>query len=390
MKPLDRRSLLNWGAQATFAAAGASLLGCKKKDESRLLGASRSIYIKNENPLGASPQIQRDLDINFHLANMHRYELYDESLERLKNAISDTEGVSLEQIFVGPGSRHLIYESLLNLHRKGYRRLLMGFPDYGTVEYFAREIGLQIQRLELNHQTLKYDLQRFAQLSDHQTVVYLSNPQLPYGHFFKKEEIRSFRKNLAPGAFLLIDEAYLHIRPEDNQDQSAVGLIDMGQILVFRTFSKLHGLASQRIGYSIGAKENLKECFSSYKKIRIASSVGLDCARISLADKKFQRQSQDTIKEWSLKLEISHWLPPSIQMTQTHLLFIPLTILLKGEGIRWIDPKEQRIFYDQTGMSFWILGKKYFGTYISIQHPRKMKENIKKLLSTLLEHQVIV
>jgi histidinol-phosphate aminotransferase len=101
---------------------------------------------------------------------------------------------------------------------------------------------------------LENDLPAIAgAVNAHTRAIYLINPHNPSGTVSQASQFIDFVRELSKRAFVIVDEAYLEFTP-DFEKRTAAGLVRSGaQVAVFRTFSKIYGLASLAIGYTAPA-----------------------------------------------------------------------------------------------------------------------------------------
>ena len=127
-----------------------------------------------------------------------------------------------------------------------------------------------------------------------------------------------------PDTFFLIDEAYVEF-VDDPRFEPADAWVREGlsNVCVARTFSKLHGLAGLRVGYSLSTAENTR-LFAEFASDLPVNVAGLLAARASLADTEFQRRSlQTTLEARSILLDT-----------------------LRGLGLRFVGPNGNFVFHE--------------------------------------------
>jgi histidinol-phosphate aminotransferase len=97
-----------------------------------------------------------------------------------------------------------------------------------------------------------------AACGDGAGMVYVCNPNNPTGTLVSRDELLAFLRAVPATTVVLLDEAYHHFV----QDESyASGMELRGQhpnVVVARTFSKIHGLAGMRLGYAVATRENAR------------------------------------------------------------------------------------------------------------------------------------
>jgi len=122
-------------------------------------------------------------------------------------------------------------------------------------------------------------------------VVFIANPNNPTGTYLPHEEIARLHAGLPADVLLVLDQAYAEYLP----DEGTPGLALAGEaqnVLVTRTFSKIYGLASARVGWATGAP-HLVDALNRIRgpfNVTGASQAG---ALAALADQGFVRQSRE-------------------------------------------------------------------------------------------------
>jgi histidinol-phosphate aminotransferase len=114
-------------------------------------------------------------------------------------------------------------------------------------------------------------------------VVFLANPNNPTGTFLPREEIARLHAGLPGTVLFVLDQAYAeYLAPEDDDGGLALAAAHEN-VLVTRTFSKIHGLAGERIGWATGAPELVGELNRIRGPFNVASH-GQAAALAALAD----------------------------------------------------------------------------------------------------------
>jgi len=128
-------------------------------------------------------------------------------------------------------------------------------------------------------------------------LIYICNPNNPTGTLTPIDDIKKFIKKVNSRVPIFIDEAYLELldKPEA---QTAVGLIQEGyDVIISRTFSKIHGMAGLRIGYMIALPDRVKMIQNLVRTEMGISVTSLEGSMASLKDLTFQDFSRQKIKE---------------------------------------------------------------------------------------------
>ena len=237
----NRRTLLK---QASLAGVG-TLLGNVVVQGSPPLRLSL-----NENAYGPSHSVQPA--IQSELQRIARYA--DESAaERFAQQIAEHEQVPAEQVLLGE-----ILDVLgLHLGSQGGPggEFIYSSPGYLALINAAGRVGGKGVPVPLNAH-YQNDLPAIeAKINGNTRAIYLVNPHNPTGTTNGNAEFQSFLRRVSLRTLAIVDEAYLEYMP-DFAARSAVKSVRTGaNVLVFRTFDKIHGLAGMPIGYVLAPRE---------------------------------------------------------------------------------------------------------------------------------------
>jgi histidinol-phosphate aminotransferase len=225
--------------------AAAAIAGVALPGAANAAPAARARLSLNENPFGPSPLArQAILD---QLGALPRY-VGDEGAA-LERQIAAKEGVSPDQIILGE-----ILDVLgLHLAVRGPAggEFLYSEPGYtALVDAVAPGGGVAVG-IPLNAK-LENDLPAFAaRIGARTRALYLVNPHNPSGTVSDAEALRTFVRDAARHATVIVDEAYLEFEP-DFPDCTTTSLVREGaDVIVFRTFAKIYGLAGLAMGYAV-------------------------------------------------------------------------------------------------------------------------------------------
>jgi histidinol-phosphate aminotransferase len=137
----------------------------------------------------------------------------------------------------------------------------------------------------------------YAAIDSDTKLIYICNPNNPTGTLTSIDEIKSFIKKVDSKVPIFIDEAYLELL-DNAASQTAVGLIKEGyDIIVCRTFSKIHGMAGLRVGYMAAKAERVKMIQSLVRTEMALCVTSVQGALASLGDVAFQDFTRKTNKE---------------------------------------------------------------------------------------------
>jgi len=245
----------------------------------------------NENALGTSPKAIAAYES--HADAIFRYA--DGSCTSLREAIAIKNKIDPERIVCGAGSDEII--ALLTSASAGIDDEII-YSEHGFLMYpiSAKRVGARAVRAK--EKDLKSDVEAIlAAITSKTKIIFIANPNNPTGSYLNKTEIDKLIKGAPKNILILLDHAYEEFAEEPDYPD-AIELVNKHEnIVVTRTFSKIYGLASLRIGW----------CYSSNRiadilnKIRGPFNVGgpaQTAAIAALRDEEFFLASKNHNKKW--------------------------------------------------------------------------------------------
>ncbi len=200
----------------------------------------------NETPLGASPKAIEA----YRAAAETLHDYPDGSSTLLREAIGRTYGLDPARLICGAGS-----DELLNLLAHAF----IGPGDeaintrHGFVVYRIVTLGAGGTPVEVPETDYTADVdQILAAVTERTRLVFLANPNNPTGTYIPFDEVKRLHAALPPNVLLVIDAAYAeYVRRNDYE--SGIELVATNDnVVMCRTFSKIHGLAALRLGWMYG------------------------------------------------------------------------------------------------------------------------------------------
>lgn len=197
----------------------------------------------NETPLGPSPMAKAA----FEKAGSN-LELYpDPASNDLRNSIAKTHGLNPENIVCGNGSDDLL-ALLANSYLGAGDEAI--YSEHGFLLYpiLTRAAGATPIVAEEVEQTSSAD-NILKKISVRTKMVFLANPNNPTGTYLPISEVRRLQQSLPKNVLLVLDAAYAeYVRRNDYE--SGIELVsNFKNVVMTRTFSKIHGLAALRLGW---------------------------------------------------------------------------------------------------------------------------------------------
>ncbi|MBY0544438.1 MAG: histidinol-phosphate transaminase [Gammaproteobacteria bacterium] len=213
----------------------------------RELGIKNVIKLaSNENPLGPSPKALSA--INQALSDLALYP--DSNGYELKQAIAQKWQIQPNQITLGAGSEAL-FVLIGQAFVKSGQEVLVSQYGFATFAIATHIFQGKLITIPANH--WGHDLEATLKAVTAQTrLIFLANPNNPTAAWHDHASLVDFFERLPPHIIVVLDEAYAEFMThEKNYPNSRQLLTAYPNIIITRTFSKLHGLAGLRIGYAV-------------------------------------------------------------------------------------------------------------------------------------------
>lgn len=201
----------------------------------------------NKSPLGPSPKAIEAVH-----AIADRLELYpDGASTALRQAISRRFGLDPSRIICGNGSDELLALLAHVFLHPGDEGL---YSQYGFLTYpiCIRAAGGIPVVAEETERTVSVDAV-LAKVSARTKIVYLANPNNPTGTYIPFSEVERLHAALPPHTLLVIDAAYAEYVTRNDYAAGLELASTADNVVMTRTFSKIHGLAGLRIGWAYGS-----------------------------------------------------------------------------------------------------------------------------------------
>jgi histidinol-phosphate aminotransferase len=197
----------------------------------------------NENPLGPSPKAIKAY--TEHAAKLFRYP--DSASTKLREAIAKVHGLEAERIVCGSGSDELI-GLLVHAYAGPGDEVL--YSQHGFLMYKIYAQGNGATTVTADETNLTADVNALlAKVTPKTKLVFLANPNNPTGSYLPASELKRLHKGLPEHVILVIDAAYAEYSDKAEYSGGSELVRNTHNTVMLRTFSKIHGLASLRIGW---------------------------------------------------------------------------------------------------------------------------------------------
>ncbi|MCW1383052.1 histidinol-phosphate transaminase [Novosphingobium sp. KCTC 2891] len=240
----------------------------------------------NENPLGTSALA---LAARAGAGDPSRYP--DPDSKDLRAALGALHHIPMDRIVMGTGS-----DELLNLAAQAFAgvgdEVLYVRYGFSVYDIAARRCGATPVIAPDSDYGTDVDA-LLACVTERTRVVFLANPNNPTGSYIDRQEIARLHRGLRPDVLLVLDQAYAeYVEPNEDDGALALALAETARnVLVTRTFSKIYGLAGERIGWATGDAA-LVDMLNRIRGPFNVSLSGQAAAVAAVADQDFVRESR--------------------------------------------------------------------------------------------------
>jgi histidinol-phosphate aminotransferase len=200
----------------------------------------------NETPLGPSPKAIAA----YHAVAEHLQEYPEGSAADLRDAIGRAFGLDPDRIVCGAGS-----DDILNLLARAY--LADGdeaiHTTHGFLVYPIATLGTGAKPVVATETNFTADVDAILKAVTPRTkMVFLANPNNPTGTYLPFDEVKRLHKGLPSHVLFVLDAAYAEYVRRNDYEAGIELVATSDNVVMTRTFSKIHGLAALRLGWMYG------------------------------------------------------------------------------------------------------------------------------------------
>lgn len=264
--------------------------------KSRIEGVAEPMKLSsNENALGAGEKAREAYAAS--MASIHMYP--DGRAAKLRAAVAEHHQVEPERLIFGNGSDE-VFALLNQTYLTPGDNIVTG--QYGFLAYRISALANEAKVKLAPEPGFKAEVDALlAEVDDRTRIVYVSNPSNPTGSWNSGEEIRRLHEALPSNILLVIDEAYAEFVTEPDWETAIPLSREASNLVVTRTFSKIHGLGGLRIGFGY-APLAVAEAVDRIRLPFNVSVPGLEAATAALGDEAHQKASRDLVQTWRPRL----------------------------------------------------------------------------------------
>ena len=201
----------------------------------------------NENALGPPLAARRVLDESpsFDAAFYPSGDCY-----HLRLRLAEFHGLHTDQFIVGNGANEAITLLIKSFCEIG-DNIVTADKTYGGYEWVARFSGIGAAIIPLKD--LTFDKDAMLNARDGRTkIIFVCNPNNPTGTYWTRAQLTDLLQRVSGNCIVVLDEAYFEFVDKGDYVDGMSLIGQYPNLVVFRTFSKMYGLAGLRIGYLAG------------------------------------------------------------------------------------------------------------------------------------------
>lgn len=269
----------------------------------RELGLDEVIKLaSNENPYGCSPKAKEAI-----IAELSNVSVYpDGGAAELTTALSEYLGVAKSSLIFGCGSDEVIALITRAFLVPGDETIMADqtFSVYKSNADIEGAVSIEVPLKNGVH-----DLDgMLAAVTDKTKIIWVCNPNNPTGTIVAERDLISFMDAVPSSVMVVLDEAYYEFVTDESYPQGVPLMEKYSNLVILRTFSKIYGLASLRIGYGIAQPEvitlinQVREPFNTNRSAQAAAKAAIgdqgfieECCRLNAEGRDFLQKEFDRL-----------------------------------------------------------------------------------------------
>ena len=279
------------------------------EETARELAVDPNAIIKlasNENPLGPSPKAVAAMRAALESAQIYP----DGGGFYLRNALAAKVGFARENVILGNGSNEII-EFLCHAFLNRGDEVIASEHAFVAYKLIATLFGAHT--FETPSPNYQHDLEAMLDAITAKTrIIFIANPNNPTGTLISQVKIDKFMSRVPEHVITVFDEAYFEFL--DDAPDTLRYAREGRNIVVLRTFSKIHGLASLRVGYGVARRELIDVLQKTRQPFNV-NGIAQAGALAALTDQAHQRKTKEIVDAGRAYLQE--------QFTEMKLEFVP-------------------------------------------------------------------
>lgn len=246
----------------------------------------------NESPLGPSPKVAEAIAAKN--ANLAIYP--DGSAYVLREAIARAHGLNPDNLLCGNGSDELLGLLCQTYLAPGDEGL---FTDHGFLVYRIQIVAAgatPVSVPDTDDLTADVDLILGA-VTERTKLVFLANPNNPTGTYLPVNEVRRLHAGLPRHVILVLDAAYAEYVRRNDYEAGIELVSGNSNVVMTRTFSKIHGLAGLRIGWMYAPEAIIDACNRVRGPFNV-NALAITAGAAAIADRQHVERAVEHNEKW--------------------------------------------------------------------------------------------
>ena len=206
----------------------------------------------------------------------------------MKLLIAKHESVDIDNIIIGNGSNEVLELAARAFLNKD-SSAVMSKHAFAVYKIVTQSAGASL--IEIPTSNWSHDLGLFINHLEQSTkVIFIANPNNPTGTYNSHDEVHTLLKKVPSSVLVVLDCAYFEYVTKADYVRPIDLLSEFDNLLITKSFSKIHGLASIRVGYGI-ANPSLIEVLNRIRQPFNVNAIAQAMASIAINDKEHIEQS---------------------------------------------------------------------------------------------------
>jgi histidinol-phosphate aminotransferase len=232
----------------------------------------------NETPFPPLPAVREAVQRAFE--NVNRYP--DPSNSLLRRRLSERYEVPESHIAIGNGSCDILLAAGEALLEPG-AELVYAWPSFSVYPHLAAASGARAVTVALDHEH-RHDLEAMLrEVTVATRLVLVCNPNNPTSTAVPLEQLAAFVAEVPRHACVILDEAYCEFNLLEDPEATIELLAHNPNLILLRTFSKVHGLCGLRVGYALCGSEDLPRALDQVRQPFFCNALAQAAAVEALA-----------------------------------------------------------------------------------------------------------
>jgi len=215
----------------------------------------------NESPFPPLPDVREAIDRAS--TTLNRYP--DPSNSLLRQRLSDRYEVPVSRIAIGNGSCDILLAAGEALLEPG-AEIVYSWPSFSVYPHLSAASGARAVTVALDS-SYRHDLDAMLrEITVATRLVIVCNPNNPTSTAIPLQSIAEFLAEVPPHVCVIVDEAYCEFNLLEDPDSSIELLDSHPNLVLLRTFSKVHGLCGLRVGFALCGSEDLPRALDQVRQ----------------------------------------------------------------------------------------------------------------------------